>query len=102
MPHQLCNAFRPRVDFENLSHYLQSKLGLKNYLRPTLVGYSSGVAEAGLQRLGHLRGVRVHLADWLGEPSGGPGVHHFGGGCSELADAILGRLPKLSAEALAP
>jgi type IV secretory pathway VirJ component len=32
----------PAVDFENLSHYLQSKLGLKNYLQPTLVGYSSG------------------------------------------------------------
>jgi type IV secretory pathway VirJ component len=32
----------PAVDFENLSRYLQSKLGLKNYLQPTLVGYSSG------------------------------------------------------------
>jgi type IV secretory pathway VirJ component len=32
----------PAVDFENLSHYLQAKLGLKNYLQPTLVGYSSG------------------------------------------------------------
>ena len=32
----------PAVDFENLSHYLQSKLGLKEYLQPTLVGYSSG------------------------------------------------------------
>jgi type IV secretory pathway VirJ component len=30
------------VDLENLSHYLQSKLGLKTYLQPTLVGYSSG------------------------------------------------------------
>jgi type IV secretory pathway VirJ component len=34
----------PDVDFENLSHYLQSKLGLKHYLQPTLVGYSSGAA----------------------------------------------------------
>jgi type IV secretory pathway VirJ component len=34
----------PDVDFENLSHYLQSKLGLKQYLQPTLVGYSSGAA----------------------------------------------------------
>jgi len=32
----------PAADFENLSHYLQSKLGLKRYVRPTLVGYSSG------------------------------------------------------------
>lgn len=32
----------PDVDFENLSHYLQAKLGIKNYLQPTLVGYSSG------------------------------------------------------------
>ena len=32
----------PAVDLENLSHYLQSKLGLKTYLQPTLVGYSSG------------------------------------------------------------
>jgi type IV secretory pathway VirJ component len=32
----------PAVDFENLSHYLQAKLGLKPYLQPTLVGYSSG------------------------------------------------------------
>jgi len=32
----------PAVDFENLSHYLQAKLGLKHYLQPTLVGYSSG------------------------------------------------------------
>jgi len=30
------------VDFENLSHYLQSKEGIKQYLQPTLVGYSSG------------------------------------------------------------
>jgi type IV secretory pathway VirJ component len=34
----------PDVDFENLSRYLQSKLGLKHYLQPTLVGYSSGAA----------------------------------------------------------
>jgi len=34
----------PDVDFENLSRYLQSKLGLKRYLQPTLVGYSSGAA----------------------------------------------------------
>jgi type IV secretory pathway VirJ component len=32
----------PTVDLENLSHYLQSKLGIKRYLQPTLVGYSSG------------------------------------------------------------
>lgn len=32
----------PAVDFENLSHYLQAKLGLQRYLQPTLVGYSSG------------------------------------------------------------
>jgi type IV secretory pathway VirJ component len=32
----------PAVDFENLSHYLQAKLGIKHYLQPTLVGYSSG------------------------------------------------------------
>ena len=32
----------PAVDFENLSRYLQAKLGLKSYLQPTLVGYSSG------------------------------------------------------------
>lgn len=32
----------PDVDFENLSHYLQSMLHLKEYLQPTLVGYSSG------------------------------------------------------------
>jgi type IV secretory pathway VirJ component len=32
----------PDVDFENLSHYLQAKLGIRNYLQPTLVGYSSG------------------------------------------------------------
>jgi type IV secretory pathway VirJ component len=32
----------PASDFENLSRYLQAKLGLKHYLQPTLVGYSSG------------------------------------------------------------
>jgi hypothetical protein len=32
----------PAVDLENLSHYLQAKLGIKKYLQPTLVGYSSG------------------------------------------------------------
>jgi type IV secretory pathway VirJ component len=32
----------PAVDFENLSRYLQAKLGFKHYLQPTLVGYSSG------------------------------------------------------------
>ncbi len=32
----------PDIDFENLSHYLQAKLGIKHYLQPTLVGYSSG------------------------------------------------------------
>ncbi|MGA2709114.1 MAG: AcvB/VirJ family lysyl-phosphatidylglycerol hydrolase [Steroidobacteraceae bacterium] len=38
--HEKCVS--PAVDFENLSHYLQAKLGIKNYLQPTLVGYSSG------------------------------------------------------------
>jgi type IV secretory pathway VirJ component len=32
----------PADDLEKLSHELQSRLGLKNYLQPTLVGYSSG------------------------------------------------------------
>jgi type IV secretory pathway VirJ component len=32
----------PADDFDNLSHYLQSKLELKQYIQPTLVGYSSG------------------------------------------------------------
>jgi type IV secretory pathway VirJ component len=32
----------PAVDLDNLSRYLQPKLGLKQYLQPTLVGYSSG------------------------------------------------------------
>ena len=32
----------PAADFENLSRYLQAKLGFKRYLQPTLVGYSSG------------------------------------------------------------
>jgi type IV secretory pathway VirJ component len=32
----------PSADFENLSHYLQSKWGLKKYLEPTLVGYATG------------------------------------------------------------
>jgi type IV secretory pathway VirJ component len=32
----------PAADLENLSRYLQEKLGLKQYLQPTLVGYSSG------------------------------------------------------------
>jgi type IV secretory pathway VirJ component len=31
---------------ENLSHYLQSKLGLKKYIEPTLVGYGAGAALA--------------------------------------------------------
>jgi hypothetical protein len=30
------------------------------------------------------------------------GGHHFGGGYSDIADVILGRLPKLSTQALAP
>lgn len=34
------------VDFENLSRYLQSTLGLAHYLQPTLVGYSSGATLA--------------------------------------------------------
>ncbi len=32
----------PAADFDNLSRYLQAKLGLKSYLKPTLAGYSSG------------------------------------------------------------
>jgi type IV secretory pathway VirJ component len=32
----------PDADFENLSHFLEDKLGVKKYLQPTLVGYSSG------------------------------------------------------------
>ena len=36
------NCVSPATDLENLSHYVQSKLGLKNYIEPTLVGYSSG------------------------------------------------------------
>jgi type IV secretory pathway VirJ component len=32
----------PALDLENLSRYLQAKLGFKRYLQPTLVGYSSG------------------------------------------------------------
>ncbi|MDE2305303.1 MAG: virulence factor family protein [Gammaproteobacteria bacterium] len=36
----------PDVDFENLSHYLQAKLGVKHYLQPSLVGYSSGATLA--------------------------------------------------------
>jgi type IV secretory pathway VirJ component len=32
----------PAADFENLSRYLQAKLGSKRYLQPTLAGYSSG------------------------------------------------------------
>lgn len=36
----------PAVDLENLSRYLQAKLGFKRYLQPTLVGYSSGATLA--------------------------------------------------------
>jgi type IV secretory pathway VirJ component len=36
------NCVSPSADFESLSHYLQSKLGLKRYLQPMLVGYGSG------------------------------------------------------------
>jgi len=32
----------PAADFENLSHYIQKKLGLTAYVPPVLVGYSSG------------------------------------------------------------
>ena len=32
----------PATDLANLSRYLQSKVGIKEYLQPTLVGYSSG------------------------------------------------------------
>jgi type IV secretory pathway VirJ component len=36
----------PSPDLENLSHYLQSKLGLKKYIEPTLVGYGAGATLA--------------------------------------------------------
>ncbi|MDP9064287.1 MAG: hypothetical protein M3O06_00310, partial [Pseudomonadota bacterium] len=36
----------PAVDLENLSHYLQSKLALRSYLQPTLIGYAAGAALA--------------------------------------------------------
>ncbi len=32
----------PTVDLENLSHFIQAKLGIARYIQPTLVGYSSG------------------------------------------------------------
>ncbi len=34
----------PAADLENLSRYLQAKLAFKQYMQPTLVGYSSGAA----------------------------------------------------------
>ena len=36
------NCVAPADDLENLSRYLQEKLELKQYIQPTLVGYSSG------------------------------------------------------------
>jgi type IV secretory pathway VirJ component len=36
----------PSPDLENLSHYLQSKLGLKKYIEPSLVGVGSGATLA--------------------------------------------------------
>ncbi len=36
----------PATDFENLSRYLQNRLELKQYLLPTVAGYSSGAALA--------------------------------------------------------
>ena len=36
----------PSPDLENLSHYLQSKLGLKKYVEPTLAGVGSGATLA--------------------------------------------------------
>ena len=36
----------PAADLENLSHYLQSKLGFTRYVQPTLAGYSSGATLA--------------------------------------------------------
>ncbi len=36
----------PAADLENLSHYLQAKLGLPAYIEPTLVGYSAGATLA--------------------------------------------------------
>jgi type IV secretory pathway VirJ component len=36
----------PSPDLENLSHYLQSKLGLKKYIEPTLAGVGSGATLA--------------------------------------------------------
>lgn len=35
-------CYYPASDFESLSHYLQKKLEFNNYLKPSLVGYSSG------------------------------------------------------------
>ncbi len=40
------NCVSPAVELENLSRYLQSMLGLKDYLQPTLIGYSSGATLA--------------------------------------------------------
>jgi type IV secretory pathway VirJ component len=40
------NCVSPAVDLENLSHFLQSKLGFTTYMQPTLVGYSSGATLA--------------------------------------------------------
>jgi type IV secretory pathway VirJ component len=36
----------PDGDLENLSHYLQAKEGIKHYIEPTVVGYSSGATLA--------------------------------------------------------
>jgi type IV secretory pathway VirJ component len=36
------SCLSPSSDFENLSHYLQSKLALKRYLTPSLVGIGAG------------------------------------------------------------
>jgi len=36
------SCITPSSDFENLSHYLQSKLGVKKYLEPSLIGIAAG------------------------------------------------------------
>ncbi len=38
----LQKCISPSPDFENLSHYLQERAGLKEYLKPILVGYDAG------------------------------------------------------------
>jgi type IV secretory pathway VirJ component len=42
LEHAAETCVSPGSDLENLSHYLQSKLAVKSYLEPILVGYQSG------------------------------------------------------------